>query len=186
MSIKKIRTWRQYMNRYIPRSLHSVHFLTLSLALRRGGFNRQAVYCALMPNVLPDPTLGHWTKSSNGIGRHSQSFGFTDPVSGAEYPFAISDKRFLSPSVQAPQGPYHNGCSFSCYRMALVANLLALPRTLASTRLLTRLCIHLRNVMMEFVVNMCTGPRQRLSAGGSPDAKWYSNLHIRDISSHPG
>ena len=93
-----------------------------------------------MPNILPDLISGPLTKSSSGIGRHNRPFGLTDYVPGAEYPFAIPDKRFLPPSVQALQGagPYHNGCNCSPYHTATVANLLPLPSVPAFARLLTQ------------------------------------------------
>jgi len=63
--VKKTRTWRQYMNRFvtswIPWTLHSLHTPS-----SRGGFNRSVTCMSTEISLCPYCTfIGHWTRSSS-------------------------------------------------------------------------------------------------------------------------
>lgn len=64
VDVKKMRTWRQYMNRCDPHSNISSLYLTY-LDDRRGGFNRYLRLLSLYLLQAHAIGAGHWTRSSS-------------------------------------------------------------------------------------------------------------------------
>lgn len=69
IDVKKIRTWRQYMNRFVVNILVRVTFVSDNASFpccRRGGFNRSdcSLYAAFSLLIYVRPT-DHSTRSSN-------------------------------------------------------------------------------------------------------------------------
>ena len=65
INIKKMRTWRQYMNRYGSHFNASLLYITHFLHDRRGGFNRYLHLLAFYLLQAYAVGTGHWTRSSN-------------------------------------------------------------------------------------------------------------------------